>query len=200
MNRITFNDEAEALSSLQRGNAKAFEYLFERYHARLFIYCFRLVKSKDQADEIVQETFIKVWNARERFDPQYSFQAFLFKIAFNSVLDFQRKVARDAVMQKEISARIQQSHNRTEDELIYKDLELLSKQAIEQMPEQQRLVFELSREKGMSHEEIATTLGISSNTVKVHIFNSLKHIRSYLQQNTDVSFVIILTFLAQVKK
>ena len=194
---MVFNNEAGALSSLRDGDQQAFEYLFECYHAKLFIYCFRFVKSKDLADEIVQETFIKVWNFRERIDLQYTFHALLFKIAFNSILDFQRKVARDASLQKEMLLHIQQSHNRTEDELIYQDLERLSKQAIEQMPEQQRLVFEMSRNKGMSHEEIATTLGISPNTVKVHIFNSLKHIRNFLQQNADVSFIILLSFLTR---
>ncbi len=195
--RTIFNDEAAALSSLKIGDQHAFEYLFECYHAKLFIYCFRFVKSKDLADEIVQETFIKVWNFRERIDLQYTFTSFLFKIAFNSIIDFQRKVARDASLQKEMFFHIQQSHNRTEDELIYQDLERLSKQAIEQMPEQQRIVFKMSRDKGMSHEEIATTLGISPNTVKVHIFNSLKHIRNFLQQNTDVSFIILLSFLTR---
>jgi RNA polymerase sigma-70 factor (ECF subfamily) len=195
--RIVFSDEVAALFSLKVGNQQAFEYLFECHHAKLFIYCFRFVKSKDLADEIVQETFIKVWNFRERIDLQYTFTSLLFKIAFNSILDFQRKVARDASLQKEMFFHIQQSHNRTEDELIYQDLERLSKQAIEQMPEQQRLVFEMSRDKGMSHEEIATALGISPNTVKVHIFNSLKHIRNFLQQNTDVSFIILLSFLTR---
>ncbi|SKC83251.1 RNA polymerase sigma factor [Ohtaekwangia koreensis] len=193
----TSKDEPTIVSELNKGSKQAFDCLFDIYHAKLFLYCFRFVKSKDLADEIVQETFIKIWNSREGIDPGLSFGSFLFKIAFNGILDFHRKVARDAAMQQEMVYRIEQSHNHTEDEIIYKDLQRLSDEAIQLMPDQQRLVFKLSRERGLSHEEIATQLGISSNTVKVHIFKSLKHIRSYLQQNADFSFVLIITFLSQ---
>lgn len=77
-----FQNEFDAIIALSNGNKQAFDYLFDLYNAKLFIHCFRFVKSKDLADEMVQETFIKIWSFHKSIDPNYSFGAFLFKVAW----------------------------------------------------------------------------------------------------------------------
>jgi RNA polymerase sigma-70 factor (ECF subfamily) len=185
-----FQDETSALAALMQGDERALSYVFDKYHARLFAYSFRFFKSKDLADEVVQETFVRIWNGKERIDGSQSFEQYLFRIAKNLIIDTFRKLTREKAFEVEIFERMQLFSNYTEEEVVYQELKQISQKAIDLLPKQQRLVFILSRESGLSYAEIAGKLNISVNTVKVHMLNSLNFLRQYLRHEGDLYFLV----------
>ena len=86
------NEEKNILSELLEGNEHAFEQIYRLYSPRLFGRLMKLVKSEAQAEEILQEVFLKIWEHRNFIDPEKSFRSFLFKIAENKVYDFFEKL------------------------------------------------------------------------------------------------------------
>jgi len=74
------NSEIQLIRAFKKGDAEAFKLLFERYHKRLYSFLFRLLKTKEDAEEIVQETFLKIWENRENYWEEYPFESLLFRI------------------------------------------------------------------------------------------------------------------------
>jgi RNA polymerase sigma-70 factor, ECF subfamily len=173
---FTTNDK-ELILSIKSGSELAFSTLFYRYHQKLFFFSLKVLKSNDLSEEIVQNTFIRIWTTKERIDEELNFESYLFKIAKNLIIDHLRKAATERAHINQVGASQQTYANDTEDIVNYNELKEISNEIVETMPDQQRTIFKMSREQGLSHDEIAQKMGISINTVKVHVYNSLKYIR-----------------------
>ncbi|WP_419801197.1 RNA polymerase sigma factor [Mucilaginibacter sp.] len=171
-----------------------FDCLFEQYKKRIYIYVLKLVKSPFLAEEVTQEIFIKLWLYRDKLAGINNLDGFVFKIVRNQALNHLRKVACDERLLKEILAFATPEQNNVDEKLIAADYQLLVQQALDCLSPQRRLVYELSRKKGLDHEEIAIQLNLSRNTVKNHIVSALKHIHNYLSKN-GISIAILLLFL-----
>ena len=184
-------NEEKLKDGISQGCHKSFELLFHQHKDFLFHYAFRILKSKEAADEMVQKTFIRLWQGKARISSVVSLKGYLFAIARNLILDHLKKVSREQVLKDDLKLRIQISHIKPETDLIYSDLKAIASQAIESLPTQRKLIFKLNRENGFSYHEIASQLNISENTVKVSIYKSLNHIRHYLSRHTDLSFALI---------
>ncbi len=87
----TTGSEIELINAFKKGDSKAFEKLFQKYHKKLYSFLFYLLHTKEDAEEIVQETFVKIWEKREDLIDGYSFDSFLFTIAKNAFLNQNRK-------------------------------------------------------------------------------------------------------------
>src|SRR5690606_14909175 len=121
--------------------------------------------------EILQEVFLKVWNYRDRIDIEKPFQAFLFQIMRNSVLDFFRKASRDKNIHSVLTSYMQtdrEHRNSIEDQLYFKEATQEIEQAINALPPKCREVFILCKIEGKSYEEVANHLKISIATVNNH--------------------------------
>ena len=192
MQKSRLENEEKLKIAVSSGCHKSFELLFHQYKDFLFHYSFRVLRSKEVADEMVQKTFIKLWQGRSRISNVLSMKGYLFTIIRNLILDHLKKVSREQILKDDLKLRIQISHMKPEEDLIYADLETIAHQAIESLPTQRKLIFKLNRENGFSYHEIASQLNISENTVKVSIYKSLNHIRSYLSTHTDLSFGLMI--------
>ena len=180
--------QPERLSTLN------FDYLFEQYKKRIYIYVFKIVKSSFIAEEITQEIFIKLWLFSDRLSEINNLDGFVFKIVRNHTLNHLRKVAYDDRLLKEILAFTAREQNNIDEKITATDYQLLVQKALDCLSPQRRLVYELSRKKGLNHEEIANQLDLSKNTVKNHIGSALKHIQNYLSKN-GISVAILLLLL-----
>lgn len=185
-------NEEKLKDAIGKGCHKSFELLFHQYKDFLFHYSFRVLKSKELADDMVQKTFIKLWQSRSRVSNVLSIKSYLFIIIRNLVLDHLKNISKEQILKDDLKLRIQISHMKPEADLIYSDLETIAHQAIESLPTRRKLIFKLNRENGFSYHEIASQLNISENTVKVSIYKSLNHIRHYLSTHTDLSFGLII--------
>ncbi|MBC7921841.1 MAG: RNA polymerase sigma-70 factor [Ferruginibacter sp.] len=187
--------ESSLVARVVSGDEQAFKDLFFIYKHKLYGYCLRYVKSAAMAEDLVQEAFMKVWEHRHQLDPQQSFGAYLFRITRNHLLNCLKRVAYQEAFVKHAAAQRDCLHHQTEWAVISADYEQLAVQAIARLPRQRQLIFQMSRQDGLSHEEIARILNISTNTVKVQIHRALKTIRRYFQLHTDLNLSLLLLLL-----
>ena len=143
-------------------------------------------------EEIVQEVFLRLWLNAETLVPELSLRSYLFTIARNLSFDFLRKAANSRKLREEIFYSGSALHDRTQEELIHAEYDLLRKKAIETLPPKRRRIYTLSREEGMSYEDISRELGISISTVKTQMSKALQSMKEYLQLNTDLTFLLAL--------
>lgn len=183
--------DAQLIKRLVNGDEIAFKKVYNAYYDKLYFYCLKFVKSEDFARELIQDVFVKLWTQRAQINPDLSLNAYLYTITRNHTLDFLKKVAKDQQLKEALLISATLAHTEAEDNLIFTEYDTLAKQAIQNLPSQRRLIFQLSRRDGLSYEEIANTLSISKNTVKVQMLRALKAIREYLQMHTDLTISIL---------
>jgi len=186
------SSERDLVLALQRGDEEAFETIYGLYSQRLFGRLLKLVKIEAQAQEILQDVFIKLWQYRHSLDPEKSFRSFLFKIAENKVYDFFRKAARDKVMEANlISLSTTNYINIEEYTRAEENLRLLYK-AIESLPPQRQQVFRLCKLEGRSYKEVSELLSISLSTISDHIVKATKAIKEYFYKQPPSTLLITL--------
>jgi RNA polymerase sigma-70 factor (family 1) len=186
------HNEKVLLRQVSRHDEKAFKALFEAYQARLYHYIIHIIKSREAAEEMVIDVFLKIWQQRENLHEIESFDAYLFRIAFNKSIDFLRRAARNPEIRDLIWQEIQLAGDLPSDApVLIKEYEGKVNEAIGLLPPQQQLVFRLSREKNFSHSDIAKQLQLSKNTVNNHISTSLRFIRAYLAHFMSLLFFFI---------
>lgn len=183
-------DEQLLLQNISRGDEASFNIIFSQYRDRLFAYLFTVTKSKETAEEIVLDVFMKLWLGREIVTEIQNLQSFLYRVAHNKAIDFLRSAQRNPVQQNELWDAIQSSAGEaSSDHLLHRhNAEAALNDAMEQLSPMRQKVFQLSREEGMSYDEIADHLNLSRNTVRNHVAASLEFIRKYLQsQGYDIA-------------
>lgn len=184
--------EKELFSQIAENIHGAFEALFERYQPRLYRYAFQLMKGREEADEVVQETFIKVWLKRDVFMNVDDPERYVYTILRNIALDRLRKIALDGRLRAEVWKRVEVLSNTTEEQVFAAESSELVRQAFERLSPHKQAIFQLSRQEGLSHDQIADKLQISPNTVKNQLVSSLRFIRAYLDR---LALFFLFTFL-----
>ncbi len=187
----------ELLLLIREDNEVAFYQLYERYSRRLYGFVLRYIKQEADAEEIVQEVFIKIWETRDKIDVYSSFESFLFTIAYNATISLFRKRAREKKYLEHLKS-LQQAEAVPNliDEIQFNELNDTVQSLLNELTPRQKEVFQLSREQGLAHEEIAKKLNISVNTVKKHIANTLAFLKSRLDNSLMVSWLFICLFLS----
>lgn len=180
MKTLPLTNENELLARLAHGDEKAFGILFHHYRHKIYAYAFHLTRDPGQADELVQETFLKVWLHRDKIPHLLRFDNWLFTIARNHIFDMLKEIAREEAFRLQADDSPETGTNVVEDRMLNRENEVRLRQAVDQLPPRQKLIFTLSRHKGLKHEEIANELHISRNTVKTHLVQALKTLRAIL--------------------
>lgn len=141
----------------------------------------RYVKQETDAEEIVQEVFIKVWENQSKIDVHASFESFLFTIAYNATISLFRKRITEQKYLEHLKS-IQQTDVAPDftDEIHFNELNKKVQALLNKLTARQKEIFRLSREQGLSHREIAEKLDISVNTVKKHMANTLSFLKSHI--------------------
>lgn len=179
------------IKAFKEGNEQAFEKLFEQYHKKLYAFLFRLLNSKEDAEEIVQETFIKIWEKREDFIEGYPFQSFLFKIAKNAFLNLNRKKVNRKVFEDHLNFLNEISSGNTDDYIIFKETTEIINTVICGLPPKRKEIFLLRRIEGFSRQEIANKLEISVITVDSQLLKANKYLKEELKK---YSLLMIILF------
>lgn len=177
MNDLTYENDKMLVLQLQNNEVKAFDALFHKYSGKLYRFSFSLLKNNEDAKEIIQETFFRVWNKRTEIDSGKSFKSFLFAISYNLVVDQLRLRMKDQEFRRFLQEYFEPGELGPPSETDYETLTKQIESAVHELPDKRKQIYVLSREKGLSHKEIAGRLGISVKTVENQINLSLKHIR-----------------------
>jgi len=190
------DSEQDLLQRVALGDERAFRTLFHAHHVRLAAYILKLTRSRELTEEIVQETFIKVWAKRASLPEIGDFASYLFIIARNHAYNVLRDLAKNASLYTSLDAE-QVSHHH-EDPFDRPDPERffeLLERAVSLLPPQQQRAYLLSRQEGLRHEQIAELMQLSRETVKRHISLSISSISRYLKDNAGrVSITLVLFF------
>jgi len=183
--------EYELLQQLIEGDAQAFTEIYELYQDKIFAFAYKLTKSKEDANDVVQEIFIKLWQRREQIKIELNFGAYLRKMTQNHVYDLLQKMAKDRSLQEKIKTNIQALQNKTEQDLLGKELQKAYLEAIENLPPQRKKIYQLSRDEDLSYDEIAERLNLSRNTVHNQMVSAIRSIREYISKHPGLICLLI---------
>ena len=163
---------------ITESDREAFDCLFRHFYARLVPFACKYVKSKASAADIVQESFVKLWQKRQTLDPNRSIKAYLYQMVRNRSLNYIRDHSKEEVGLEPLQKRgIPSDSDGHESKTTSSELPEVLTQWIEELPNRQREAFKLSRFEGLDHEEVAEVMDISPNTVNNHIVAALKTLR-----------------------
>jgi RNA polymerase sigma-70 factor, Bacteroides expansion family 1 len=169
----------EILTELRRGSHKAYERVFIVYYRKIKFFINGFIKSEETAEELTQEIFLKLWEKRGSIDLNKSFGFFLYTMARNSTFNFlKHKLVHESYIAK---SSFDDSLALSPEEQIYaKEIDLLIAMSVKKMPDQRRRIYELSRQEGLSNDEIASKLNISKKTVENQLSIALKELRKVI--------------------
>jgi len=191
-----FPTDIELALKLQKGDVEAFDLVYEKYAGRLYGFTLKYLKSTDETEELVQSVFLKVWENYKTLKKESSFKSYLFTIAYNEICNTFR---RRSHLQKFIGEQLidsSQASNETEELIDYNSIKERVEQIVSKLPERQRTIFLKSRQDGKSNKEIAIELELSSGTVDNYISESLKFIRSNMQDKNFSALLLFSLFLS----
>jgi RNA polymerase sigma-70 factor (family 1) len=185
-------EEGLLLKEVAKGNEKAFRALYDAYFRHLSAYIFKLSKSKAATEEIVQEIFVKLWVNRALLTDIALLDAYIFTMARNKTIDHLRRLAKETRLISTLSAQLAEYNNNIEEKLNASALQLLIEEALEPLSEQKKKIFHLSRNEGLSHDEIAEIMQLSKSTVKNHLSETLKQVRDHISQQPNPEAMLLL--------
>ncbi|WP_195663049.1 RNA polymerase sigma-70 factor [Bacteroides congonensis] len=173
------SDNDFLLSAVQRGDQKAFDTLFRRYYPMLCAYGHRFVELED-AEEIVEDSLLWIWENRETLVIESSLNSYLFKMVYRRALN---KLAHIDATQRADTRFYEEMQEMLQDTDYYQVEELTRRieEAVAALPESYREAFVMHRFRDMSYKEIAETLGVSPKTIDYRIQQALKQLRTDLK-------------------
>lgn len=179
MPRKTFQLTAEQVQALRAGDKQVFRQLFLEFQPRLYRFLWLKLRSVELAEDLVQETFLRLWQTRQRLQADRHIEIYLFRIASNLAIDTLRQQKRRPLRAALENAPLLDPQT-SEGAAEYHELTHLIDGVIANLPDGPKTAFILHRYEGLSHAEISAILGISVKTVEKHISKALRVLREAL--------------------
>lgn len=165
----------EILKSVAAGDKSAFDILFKQFYAKVHRFVFMLLKNNDDADDVSQMIFTKLWMKRERLASVNDFDSYLFVLSKYTTINF---ISASKVIPIDVDTLPDVVQKSTpHDDVVAKDMQLLIDMVVENMPTQRQTIYRMSREQHMKNEDIANKLGLQKKTVENHLNLALKEIK-----------------------
>lgn len=174
------NKKDKLVDGLKAGDRNIFRSIFDKYYEPLSRFCMRFTNDQADAEEIVQDVFVTLWEKRNQININTSLNAYLYQSVRNKALNFKshmdvRQAYSDHILATSLNSKVN-------DEFAEQELSTMYETALANMPEKRRLVFEMSRNQGLKYAEIADKLNISIKTVEAHLSKALEDLREKLQE------------------
>jgi RNA polymerase sigma-70 factor (ECF subfamily) len=185
----------QVLETIKSGNESAFEMIFKSYYQPLCRYAYTFLQDKEEAEEVVQSVFISLWEKRHALEIQTSFKAYLYRMVRNSCLNL---IKHEKVKQQHVAHELavaEVSYDSVSEKVNASELTLKISEAMKVLPEQCRLVFQLSRFEELKYQEIADQLQISVKTVENHMGKALKIMREQLKDYLPLFLIFMKDFI-----
>lgn len=163
------------------GDRSAFERIYHCFGPKLHAFTRKLVHNKEDAEEVVQEVFLKLWERKHFLDPEQHFDSYLFRIAKNLVYNKARHQVYELAYGKYLTSQEEALQNTTQHQIEYQELNHLLEETYTTMPPTRKQVFMMSRLEGLSNGEIAEQLQTSNSNIENHINKALHAIRRKLE-------------------
>lgn len=186
------------ITGLILGDEETYISLFRSYYIPLCAYSRRYVGRKDVAEEIVSDTFLKIWENRTSIQINTSVKSYLFQAVYNNSLYYLRKLKNEAVLADYFANTVSENiafstfpEEIEEQSLIMEDINVRVEEAVSQLPEQQQKAFRLKRFEGKKNAEVAKIIGLSVKTVEMHLSKATLALRQNLKDYLP-SFLLFL--------
>jgi len=171
------------LKRVAEGDEEAFRTVFNHYKAPFHTSAFKMTRSVNATEEIVQEVFVTLWIKRKMIAIAKSPEGYIFSILHNCIYSHFRKL----VLERQLKSKVEQSEEKSENPvevlLLEKEKRTILENLINQLPPQQKLIYKLAKQEGVSREEIAKQLNISPNTVRNHLAAAVDYLRIYFKKS-----------------
>ena len=177
---------------MKRGDVFAFNELFHKYGQKVHNFTIKHLENEEDVKDLVQDIFMKIWDKRKEIDANKSFNGFLFTITLNLIRNYFRKKVKDRKLINKWLEETEPYSDSTKLSIEFRSLEKVINTIVEQLPPKRRMVFRLSRNEGLSNDEIAGQMNIQKKTVENHLNLALRYLREKLQSQ---SFLVILFFV-----
>lgn len=188
-----YSEDNALFKAIADGDEAAYTQIFHLYTPRLLPFILKITRDEHLAREMLQETFLRLWTKRDQLPEIAKPASWLFRIAANSCLTYLRTQATRHRLQDKVQEKTPSQHYSSAVEVLEsKEMALLIRQAVEALPARRQEIYRLSREQGLSHQQIAEQLQLSLSTVKNQLGYSVKFIQEYLHQATGLSLAIIV--------
>jgi len=177
-------DEAELISRCQKGDQDAFKEIFDQYHKKVYRIAYGVVRRREDALDIVQEVFIKLFHSIRNFKGKSLFYTYLYRMTINAAIDHTRKMGKFPSSTLDEEGGIQLSdgvEKRPDQVLLHKELEGRVNAAMEKLPTDQRMALILREVEGLSYQEMAEAMGCSIGTVMSRLHYGRKKIQELLK-------------------
>jgi len=184
-------NEIALLHRLAAGDQRAFTEVFEFYERYVYDYGRKLTRSDEQAAEIVQDIFLKLWLNREQLAAIDNFGAYLNRIVRNHSLNILRQLAQTHKYILPLEPGTDRPDDSTSRQLDYNETSRILNQALDSLPKQQRLVYKLCHMDGLKYEAAAAQMNISPRTVQAHMGAALKTIRKHFKEHAGAYPMLI---------
>ena len=169
----------ELIRRFKNGDEDAFSFLYKPYWEKVYGFTRLYLVSSEDIAEVVQEVFIKLWEARHLIDEEQPFEGFLFIITRNMIFNYSRKKLNYSFLKVTVLQAMEQEYEE-ENKLELSDLKKYLSVLISQLPPRQQEIFRMSREQNLTYKQIAEQLSISEKTVEYHMGLALKYLRKNL--------------------
>jgi len=194
-NDILIKQDKELVELLIGGSQEAFGELYARFRERLMYSCKQYMRYEADADDIVHDIFLKLWETRHFLNPELSFSGYLQTITRNYTMKKFRHFDVHSRFVRNMFMNGTDATNETEDTIIGNDYAKLLNELIERLPSKQKEVFRLNRIEGFTYKEISELLHISVENVRKHASLALKKIIELFEQYTDVHIQTVIIFM-----
>jgi RNA polymerase sigma-70 factor (family 1) len=187
--------ESDLLQKIARRDEKAFAAIYNFYSKKVYQYSFRILESKEIAQEVMQELMLKIWLMGDELLKIKDLHNYLRTASSNRSLTILNRAALEKKAHTAFAIRYSQNNNSTEEQLLLKTLKSILDDAISKLPDHQRKVYILCHQEGLQYEEVATHTGLSIETVKTYMKYALRFLRSYVARHTDKATVLVVMCL-----
>lgn len=189
---IDFNP-ARYILALQEGSYEAFDIIYTHYADHVFSFCMAQIRNRVIAQDIVQDTFMKLWEKRKSLNPNGNLHALILTMARHRIIDvFRKQVYQVKFEDYSAISDSQMAEVSTDHQLVYNDFMLRVERCKQHLSPREAEIFEMSREKHFPIKDIAKKLNLSPQTVKNHLTSSLKVFRSELRKNYILILLLII--------
>ena len=184
--------ETELILQLRKGSMKAFDEIYGLYARRLFAFCLKYTKSKENAEEIMEDTFVWLWNNRSTLEEADSVKPLLFLRAKHYLINAYRKVINSPVYEDYMDYLDHHNSTTADSQLEYDDFVRQLNLMLAKLPKTQQEIIRLSKLEMLNNQEIAEKLNYSEQTVKNQLSMGLKQLRQLINNRTNLMWLLFL--------
>ncbi len=188
---MTIKDDQTYIDKTLNGDANAFAYLIEKYKVMVLSLAMKMLKNKEEAEEIAQDTFIKAYKALQKFNGESKFSTWLYKIAYRNCLDSLKKITKNyntETIDEVNSNKIQETSNVLES-IERKERSEVMKKCMHKLPEEERSILWFFYFDELSLNEITEVTGLSTANVKVKLHRARKRLLSIVKRNVEPELI-----------